>query len=66
MYKKLPWKPSTSLYSFYFVSSLLFTDENICEFTSSSIFLFVFIVIHKVGYQETIRRSGKKKNTDKI
>lgn len=33
-------------------------------------FLFVFIVIHKVGYQETIERSGeeqeKKKNEQKF
>lgn len=69
MYKKLPWKPSVvSLHIFlqllfqFFLLLFLFTDENICEFILFLCrhFLFVFIVIHKVGYQETVERSGKE------
>lgn len=29
-------------------------------------FLFVFIVIHKVGYQETVERSGGEQKQNKI
>ena len=64
MYKKLPWKPSiVSLHIFLLLLFLFFyllMKIYASLYFSRRHFLFVFIVIHKVGYQETIERSGEE------